>query len=569
MKKITVSRKEFLKLTGVVTAGAVAAACAPAATAVPVAAIEAPAATSAPAATNAPAATSVPEATAVPAVAVSDGPKKGGVLNVGLHIPFATLDWQATVQHPAPHVQSNVWEGLTAYAKDFTAALELAESIVPTDSGKVWTINLRQGVLFHNLKEMTSADVKASVERWLKVGPKGLALAPEVDKVDATDKYVVTLTFKNPIGQTLLLLLGSDENKCVIMPKEICDASPEANKLSEIIGTGPYKWTEYKEDQYILLTRFDGYVPRSDAPNYQTGMKVPYMDQIKFWIVPETSTRIAGLSSCEYDVILEVPDTEYDNLTSTNGVRAVKIGPADNLYIMFNHQKGLTSNILIRKAIQAALNADEIMAAAVPNPAFRLLDGSFFPPESAYHNAARVELYNMNNIEKSKEYLKQAGYNGEPITYQVIGTNETQVRTGTAVVGQLKKAGMNAEVLTYDLQTWVAKRRDGNALMMYNSGGHWIDPSMYQPEFNGTFPSKETGFKDPEVDKVFEELNRATDTEKRKVLAQDLQTLFYDKVATYNIGYRYKVGASRDYVMDPEGNLALGNLTLNNIWLNK
>ena len=105
--------------------------------------------------------------------------------------------------------------------------------------------------------------------------------------------------------------------------------------------------------------------------------------------------------------------------------------------------------------------------------------------------------------------------------------------------------------------------------MMYNSGGNWIDPSMYQPEFNGTFPSKETGFKDAEVDKVFDALNRETDTEKRKVLAQDLQTLFYDKVATYNIGYRYKVGASRDYVMDPEGNLALGNLTLNNIWLNK
>lgn len=78
------------------------------------------------------------------------------------------------------------------------------------------------------------------------------------------------------------------------------------------------------------------------------------------------------------------------------------------------------------------------MVAAVPDPEFRLLDGSFFPPESAYHNAASTELYNMNNIEKSKEYLKQAGYNGEPITYQVIGTNETQVRTGTAVVGQLK-----------------------------------------------------------------------------------------------------------------------------------
>ena len=128
---------------------------------------------------------------------------------------------------------------------------------------------------------------------------------------------------------------------------------------------------------------------------------------------------------------------------------------------------------------------------------------------------------------------------------------------------------MNASVLSYDLQTWVAKRRDGNSLMMYNSGGNWIDPSLYQPEFSGTFPSKETGFSDPEVDKVFAALNRETDTQKRKVLAEQLQTLFYDKVATYSLGYYYRMAVKRDYVMDPEGNLALGNLTLNNVWLNK
>jgi len=499
----------------------------------------------------------------------ADTPKKGGVLNVGLHIGFATLDWQATVQHPAPQVESNVWEGLTAYAKDFTAAPELAESIVPSADGRVWTFNLRKGVLFHNLKEMTSADVKASIERWLKVGPKGQALAPNVQSVAATDKYTVKMNFKDPIGQTLLLILGSDENKCVIMPKEVCDASPEANKLSAIIGTGPYKWTEYKEDQYVLLSRFDQYVSRTDAPNYQTGKKVPYADQIRFWIVPEQSTRIAGLASGEYDVITEISDTEYDSLSKTKGVVPIKTGPGFNLYIMFNHQKGLTSNINIRKAIQAAINADEVMAASVPNPAFRVLNPSFFPPESAYNNDARKELYNQNSIAKAKEYLAKAGYNGELITYQVIGSIPQQVRTGVAVVESLKRAGMNAQVLNYDLQTWVAKRRDGNSLMMYNSGGNWIDPSLYQPEFNGTFPSKETGFKDAEVDKVFDALNRETDTQKRKVLAQQLQTLFYDKVATYSLGFWYRLVAKRDYLMDPEGNLALGNLTLNNVWLNK
>ena len=111
---------------------------------------------------------------------------------------------------------------------------------------------------------MTSEDVIASIERWQKVGPKGANL--KTTKIVAVDKYTVELHFVDSFGAALLLLLGSDENKCVIMPKEVAEASPEANNLSEIIGTGPYKWTEYKADQYVRLTRFDEYVSRSDKP---------------------------------------------------------------------------------------------------------------------------------------------------------------------------------------------------------------------------------------------------------------------------------------------------------------
>ena len=498
---------------------------------------------------------------------VGGDPKMGGTLNVALHIDFGTLDWQSTVAHPAPQVQSNVWEGLTAYGKDFTAVPELAESISASEDGKVWTFNLREGVLFHNLKEMTSDDVVASIERWQRVGPKGAAL--NTTKIEATDKYTVKMYFDEPIGQSLLLLLGSDENKCVIMPEEVCEASPVAGTVSEIIGTGPYMWTEYKEEQYVRLTKFDQYVPRTDAPNYQSGGKVAYLDEIIFWIVPEVSTRLAGLESGDYDIITDIPDSENDRISAAKGITPVKKGPGFNVYLMFNHKKGPTSNINIRKAIQAAIDCEEVMAAAVPNPDFRVLNPSFYPPESAYNNNASEELYNQADIAKAKEYLEKANYNGELITFQAIANIPVTVRVGVALTEQLKKAGMNAELLNYDLQTWVAKRRDGDALMMYNSMGNWIDPSLYQPEFTGTFPSVETAFEDPEVTAVFNALNTESDLQKRIKLGEELQSLFYEKVATYSFGFYYRLVGKTDKVMDPEGNLALGNLTLNNIWLQK
>ena len=290
--------------------------------------------------------------------------QSGGTLNVGLHIPFPTLDWQSTVGHPLPHAMVNVFEGLFAFGKDFDAVPELAESFEVNEDGTEWTFHLRQGVLFHNGDELKADDVVASLERWAAVGPKGAALK-DLDRFEIVDDYTVKMVFNVTVGRFLLLALGSDENKAVIMPAEVAAASPNAGELSEIVGTGPYQFVEYREDQFLRLRRFDDYVSRSDAPNYQGGAKTAYLDEIIFWIVPEQSTRVAGLESGEYDVITEVPDSDFRRLQDIPGIDPVKNGPGLLMYMMFNHQQGITSDLNIRKAIQAIIDTDEISAAAV------------------------------------------------------------------------------------------------------------------------------------------------------------------------------------------------------------
>ena len=193
-------------------------------------------------------------------------------------------------------------------------------------------------------------------------------------------------------------------------------------------------------------------------------------------------------------VILNVAVGEYSLRTSYIGYASVKV---TNLQVSTG--RTTEQNFILT---QEAINAEEIMGAAVPNSRFRVIDPSLYPPESAYYNFAGGDLYNQNDVQKAQEYLKKANYNGEPITFQSIATNPLQVRVGVALVSQLKKAGMNAELKSLDLQTWVANRRNGDALMMYHSGGNWIDPSLYQPEFNGTFPSTETAFSNSEVDDI-------------------------------------------------------------------
>jgi peptide/nickel transport system substrate-binding protein len=500
--------------------------------------------------------------------AAAQEPKTGGTLNVGLHIPFPTLDWQSTVGHPLPQGMVHVQEGLFAFGKDFDATPELAESFEVNDDGTEWTFHLRQGVLFHNGDELKAEDVVASLERWARIGPKGAALK-DLDRFEIVDDYTVKMHFNVTVGRFLLLALGSDENKAVIMPKEVAEASPNAGVLSEVIGTGPYEFVEHREDQFLRLKRFEDYVSRTDDPNYQGGGKAAYLDEIIFWIVTEQSTRVAGLESGEYDVITEVPDSDFRRLQGISGLEPVKNGPGLLMYMMFNHQEGITSNINFRKAMQAIINTDEISAAAVSDPEFTLSNPSFYPPESAYNTDVRSELHNQADIEKAQQYLEAAGYDNEEVSLQIIATNPVHGRVAVSLAEQMKGAGINAVILSYDLATWVAKRRDPTALNIYTSAGYWIDPSLWHAEFNGTFPSPEVGFFSEETEEVFTQLAEESDFEARYLLGEELQRQFYDQVATINLGFIYRLVAKQDYVVDPEGNLALGNLTLHNVWLDK
>ena len=170
---------------------------------------------------------------------------------------------------------------------------------------------------------------------------------------------------------------------------------------------------------------------------------------------------------------------------------------------------------------------------------------------------------------EAREYLAASSYDGEKVIVQTIASSASHVRTGLSIAEQLQSVGINAEMVQYDVQTWVAKRRDPNELNIYTSGGYWIDPSLYHPEFNGTFPSTEVGYYHDETEEVFRGLAAETDFDKRYALGEALQCEFYNKVATINLGYQYRLFARRDTVRDPEGYLALGNPTLHHVWLDE
>ena len=141
----------------------------------------------------------------------------------------------------------------------------------------------------------------------------------------------------------------------VIYPQE----NIQGDDLAAPIGTGPYKVGEYKADQYLQLVRYDGY-SSSDAPiDGASGSRAGYLDEINFIPVGDGSTRLEGLLSGQFDFAESIAAESYARLESSSNAEPVLLAPYGWPMWVINHKKGIMTNLNVRKALQAALPAEE------------------------------------------------------------------------------------------------------------------------------------------------------------------------------------------------------------------
>src|SRR5262249_57776038 len=119
--------------------------------------------------------------------------------------------------------------------------------------------------------------------------------------VRAVDKYAVALKLRERVSIVQITRAGAN-NFAAISPKEIAEKFPPQEKVTEWVGTGPFKLVEWKPDQYIKMVRFDGYQPRSEKPNGYGGGKIVYVDEGRWIPVPDGATRVAQMETRELEL---------------------------------------------------------------------------------------------------------------------------------------------------------------------------------------------------------------------------------------------------------------------------
>lgn len=467
--------------------------------------------------------------------------KAGGTLNVALASEPGTLDMALSTGVAASIPARHVFEGLFAFDKDYNPEPMLLESWELSNDGTVATFVLRKGVNFHNGDEMMAEDVVASLERWGNYGLTKSALWTRVEGVSAEGDYTVEMTLSEPFAP-LTTYLANIYGGPRIVPAEIAEAAgKEPINPDDYVGTGPYEFVEWKSGDYILLKRFEDYSNPDMKASGFVGKKEAYFDELKFSMVSEAGARVSGVEAGTYDYAANVPTDMIANIERSDTAEPVIMDhPPIYPIMLINTQTGVLADAEMRRAVQAALDMDSIMAAGYGNPRFWALDGAYFAEGIRWRSLAGAEAYDQADPEKAMEIAEEAGYDGEPIDLIVAIDMTAQYNQSLVVRNQLRNAGFNARLETFDKSTFFQRRNDREnaqwelAFSFYSTTP---DPSlvlMLNEDYPGWWDT-------PEIEDLKATLNTTTDFEERYGIWEQIRELWYEQVPAIKFGNAFQL----------------------------
>jgi peptide/nickel transport system substrate-binding protein len=473
-------------------------------------------------------------------------PKAGGELRIAYQAQPPTLDPHVTTSQAAATIGRNVFETLVTVDSNYRIQPMLADSWEQSADGTTITFRLRNGIHFHDGKEMTAEDVVASMNRWIEISSAGKDHFKGA-RFEVKDAGTVVLQLAQPTSTVMPMLAYGGGGYPAIMPKELVDAAP-AEGVKEFVGTGPFMLKEWKQDQHIHLTKYADYRTRSEPADGLAGKKEALVDDILFIFTPDTSTQVAGLLTGEYDVAADVSYDSVQQLESNPGIE-VQVMPTGMLNVFFNKRKGLFTDVKARQAVAAAVDAESILISAYTDKRFYEMNHNMmmYYQTGQWSSDHGKDLYNQNNPEKAKKLLAEAGYNGQEI--KIVTSRDYQDMYNGAVVlqQQLEKVGMKTKLEVYDWATFTELRNDENKfdiLVITNTPKPEPSSLVYlRKDFPGWTDS-------PELDRLLGQFRSAPTLDQAASVYEEMQKWFYEYVPVVKIGDGNSIAAAKSSVQN-------------------
>jgi|TARA_B110000908_G_scaffold172624_1_gene241407 peptide/nickel transport system substrate-binding protein len=411
----------------------------------------------------------------------------------------------------------------------------LAETWEVSEDGLTVTLNLVKNAKFHDGTPLTSEDVAFSVE-VIKANHPFKAMFAPVESVSTPDAYTAVLNLSKPHPALMLAMSGQLMS---IIPKhiygdgEIKDVKTHPRNNENVVGSGPFKLTEFKNGEHVILERFDDFFIEGR----------PYLDKIVMRIITDPAARAIAYENGEihmgaFESLPRIINRlkKVDSLTVTSDGYGA-IGPVD--WLAMNTTKGPLSDVRVRKAIAYAVDKDFIHKALMQGTASDSTSG--IHPDSPFY--AAQEGYDVD-LEKSAALLDEAGFPVKDGTRMTLTIDfgwpgvKPQVEY---VKAALKKVNIDVQVrASADFPTWAKKMGTMDFDMSWDTVFNWGDPVIgVHRTYDSTNIAKGVwsntqGYSNARVDELMAMAAVETDGEKRKALYAEFQQIIADELPVYH-----------------------------------
>lgn len=423
---------------------------------------------------------------------------------------------------------------------------QMVESFTESPDKLTYTFTLRDGLLWHDGKPVTAEDCVASIKRWSAKDAVGQKLASFIDSMSVGDAKTFTVKLKSPTGLLIFGLGKPSSNVPFMMPKRVAETDPNT-QISEFVGSGPFvlKTDEWKPGDKIVYTKFDKYKPRAEAPSGLAGGKVAKIDRIEWLAVSDQQQAVNALLAGEIDMIEQPAFDLIPLLKDDKNIKLTTYNPLGLQYTFrFNHILKPFDNPKVRQAVTYAFNQKDFLDAVVGNPEYYTLCKAMFVCGSPLATEKGMEGLLESNFNKSKELLREAGYDGTPIV--LLHSTDLQSLTNLAPVAKvlLEKGGFKVDMQSSDWQTVVSRRTrrapaaEGGWNGMLTA---WVSADILNPVMSGFLNAScdKAAFGwpcDEQMEKLRDDFARETDPAKQKAIVEAVQMRWREQPTHIHLG---------------------------------
>jgi len=405
-----------------------------------------------------------------------------------------------------------------------TVRPDLAESWSWSEDGKRLTFKLRQGVKWHDGKPFTAADVKCTWDLLTGRAKERFRANPRkswwnnVEAIDTSGDQEATFVLKHP-QPALLSLIASGYT-----PVYPCHVPP-AQMRQHPIGTGPFKFVEFKPNESIKLVR---------NPDYWKPGR-PYLDGIEYTIIPNRSTAMLSFIAGKFDMTfpfeVSIPMLKDVKTQAPQAVCDLVPGNASTNLIM-NRDNPPFDNPKLRTALAYAIDRKsfidilaegkgDIGGAMQPLPA-----GIWGLPQEMLQSLPGYGADVEKNRDEARKIMQSLGYGPDKhLTVKVSARNIPIFRDPAVIlIDQLKPIWIDGELDPVDTANWFPKvARHDYQIGQNNTGSGVDDPDQQFYENYGCGSERNyTGYCNPELQKIFDRQSEEADQEKRKRLVWEI-----------------------------------------------